>query len=128
MTIGSAFPIGSGKTNTMVLNEVFGDYAYVNGGIPDGLRTQNYDAKICINYQLNGFNDWFLPSIYELMEYLNTNPVSVPTWTASSTGDNEIYDRNRCAILDGLSGSLPKLGSWPKHCDCTMSVLPVRAF
>ena len=53
--------IGSGNTNT---NTIVSAY--------NGSGNQNFAAKLCFDLVLNGFDDWYLPSVDELnMIYLN---------------------------------------------------------
>ena len=51
-TGATAIAIGAGKVNTQKIVNIQG-----NGG---------YAAKLCIDLTINGYNDWFLPSIDEL--------------------------------------------------------------
>lgn len=63
--------IGSGKQNT---KEIF-----------DSCTTVGTAARICSNLDINGFNDWFLPSRDELRK-LNDNKIAIGGFT-----DNEPY-------------------------------------
>jgi TolB-like protein len=55
--------LGAGKENTVMLMGIFEKFG---GGI-------NSPAWICSNLEVNGFNDWYLPSLDELiMLYTNT--------------------------------------------------------
>jgi hypothetical protein len=56
--------IGYGKSNTEMLVDAMGDEAYIDSYGSE--KTGNYAAKMCADYSLNGYDDWFLPSIDEL--------------------------------------------------------------
>ena len=56
--------IGYGKRNTEMLVDAMGDETYDYKSGSD--KTSNYAAKICADYSLNGYDDWFLPSKDEL--------------------------------------------------------------
>jgi hypothetical protein len=53
----TGFSIGSGKENTQII------VAYLNSRGQTGMA-----AQLCANMNVNGFNDWFLPSVDELNE------------------------------------------------------------
>lgn len=62
----TSISIGAGKTNTEIIVRKLID----NGGIA-------YAAKGCMDYSVNSYDDWFLPSRYELNElYKQRNLVS----------------------------------------------------
>ena len=56
--------IGYGKSNTEMLVDAIGDEAYSKESGSE--KTGNYAAKMCADYSLNGYDDWFLPSRDEL--------------------------------------------------------------
>lgn len=62
---GTGLGIGSGRTNTEMLVESMGGEAYSNYN-KDGVRTTDYAAKKCLDYEAGGHDDWFLPSKDEL--------------------------------------------------------------
>ena len=70
--------IGSGKRNTALIVQAYGD--------------GNFAAKLCDDLVLNGFSDWFLPSRDELdlifknelaIKGLSLNPNSLYYWSSS---------------------------------------------
>ena len=127
MEIGSAFSIGSGETNTIVLLECLGDAAYVSA-TSDGVRTENYFARICSEYVLNGFDDWFLPSINELWECKDfIAEMDHRPWIASSTGDSGLSDKEWFMVLNMLKNPYTK-SEWQKGNDFTFGIIPIRAF
>lgn len=71
--------IGTGQENTSIIVTIQGD--------------GNYAAKLCDDLVLNGYDDWFLPSIEELhLMYLNLKLSAIGNfadwWYWSSTEDN----------------------------------------
>ncbi len=56
--------IGEGETNTELLITAMGDTAYQQATGPNG--NSLYAAKLCIDLEYGGFDDWFLPSKDEL--------------------------------------------------------------
>lgn len=72
-TVGTKKGIGAGKTNTEALVSAMGACAYVDYS---GTVKGTYAAKACADYSIkvNGivYDDWFLPSEYELnLMYVN---------------------------------------------------------
>lgn len=68
--IGTSDSIGSGKANTV---------AIVNGCATAGIA-----AKVCTAYSINGYTDWFLPSLDEfrvMVRYFSYNPYNY--WTST---------------------------------------------
>jgi len=56
--------VGKGKSNTQLLIDCMGSYTY---SLPTGSdKTYSYAAKKCADYEYNGFDDWYLPSLEEL--------------------------------------------------------------
>lgn len=61
--------IGTGKSNTEKLIAVMGSSAYYRNYVSYKYEsTSLYAAKLCDEYSVNGYDDWFLPSINELSE------------------------------------------------------------
>ena len=92
--------IGTGKANTIKLINSMGESAYCKAGV-DGSNGENtttmYIAKIYDSYELNGFDDWFLPSRDEMIKLyehiLKTNDTTLgfshnSFWTSSEDGNN----------------------------------------
>ena len=70
---GTDTAIGTGAQNTTVLVQTMGNQAYPGATWGDpasvtGEPSSIYAAKLCADYSLNGFDDWFLPSQKELEE------------------------------------------------------------
>jgi hypothetical protein len=65
LATGTGPGIGSGSVNTEMLFESMGGEAYRNYN-KDGVRTADYAAKKCLDYEAGGYADWFLPSQDEL--------------------------------------------------------------
>lgn len=57
--------VGAGKSNTQKMVSCMGDKAVVFVKSAT-LTTKDYPAKICLDLEYNGFDDWYLPSIDEL--------------------------------------------------------------
>ena len=83
MLIGTNQEIGYGKINTESIVSIQG-----NG---------NYAAKICYDLDLNGFDDWYLPSYYEAIElssflFKTGQPNYSDVWTSSEFHSYSAYD------------------------------------
>ena len=61
---GTGYGIGFGRYNTARIVENMGDIAYSSES--GSSKSPIYAAKVCDDYQVNGYSDWFLPSISEL--------------------------------------------------------------
>jgi hypothetical protein len=74
VTISTGTALGTGSTNTAAIVAAYtGSY--------------NYAAKICANYEHDGYTDWFLPSKDELNKlYLNLEAIG-----GFATGSNSYY-------------------------------------
>ncbi len=76
--------IGQGRYNTTMLVYKMGKEAYSSSSGTD--TTSTYAAKLCDDYSVNGYDDWFLPSIQELQKgssYLSGNTWSSSEYSAS---------------------------------------------
>ncbi|HPY88291.1 MAG TPA: DUF1566 domain-containing protein, partial [Spirochaetota bacterium] len=76
---------GAGKQNTINIIAHYGD------------ATEDYAAKLCADLSHDGYNDWFLPSSYELgAMYTKLYKSGVggftaePYWSSSEFGDNAV--------------------------------------
>jgi len=61
--------IGTGKQNTELLLNAMKDkaYMYIHTDSENSETTNEYAAKLCDNLTYNGYSDWFIPSIIELI-------------------------------------------------------------
>ena len=84
--------------------------------IANSLSNNNYNfsaARICYNSVSGGYNDWYLPSLYEIIKikpnmnliYLNS---SVHYWTSSDISVERAWTSNSLPLGGGQPG-LPKL-------------------
>lgn len=72
--------VGQGRLNTSLLVNAMGSSTYSSNSGTD--TTDTYAAKLCDDYALNGYDDWFLPSIEELRYmYENLKSKSIGTWS-----------------------------------------------
>jgi hypothetical protein len=104
--IGTSPALGTGLANTSTI---------INTCLEMGA------ARICYDFALNGYDDWYLPSKDELNKlYLNKNAIggfdNLFYWSSSDSG----YDAWVQAFDNGLQSLSPK--------DNAHSVLAVRAF
>ncbi len=82
-TGASGLVVGSGQTNTTAIMNACGQ--------------QEIAARICANLELNGYSDWYLPSIYELTGmYDKSNLIggfdySARYWSSSEFNINEAW-------------------------------------
>jgi len=78
--------VGSGYLNTMNIVNALGD--------------KDYAAKICLDLELNGFTDWYLPSQEELViMYESLGPPGINLiddfyWSSTETGVNTAFYHN----------------------------------
>lgn len=95
---------------------------FISGTVPDfgkGLEntifianntmTSNCAAKLCLNLNLNGYSDWFLPSIQEVFQMTNeliSGGINFPYESWSSTQLNANFANNTFYNLGPL-GSVP---------------------
>lgn len=95
--ISTSISIGAGSENTNnIVNKI-------GGG--------DYAAKLCFDLDLNGFNDWFLPSRDELdvlYKYRDTLNMSSRYWSSSGFGQYLAYSQS---FSSGMFGGLIE-SSW----------------
>jgi hypothetical protein len=120
---GTGFGIGSGRGNTEMIVETMGGEAYSNND-KDGVRTADYAAKKCSDYEAGGYDDWFLPSKDELNQmyrnlYLN-NLGGVSDYYYWSSSELPAYRAWRQYFYDGYQDY--------NFRDYSYRVRPVRAF
>jgi len=108
--------IGAGISNTEQIVKSFGDSVFTR----DGKQTSQYAARVCYEYNLNGFNDWFLPSLYELLIFYDGKRTEKNTWSSVIDTYSRIFYVDRF----GDSGS----DNYDYGSDYTLSVHPMRVF
>lgn len=89
---GTSQDLGTGMNNTTLLVTAMAENAYptvnFNGDgeaddVVSGSPTDSYAAKLCADYELNGYDDWFLPSLDELQEmYVQLHQNNLGSFTA----------------------------------------------
>ena len=92
-TVGTNTNIGTGKANTNALVTKMGESAYSSSSGPS--KTANYAARLCYILEYAGYDDWFLPSSYELnLMYTNLKQAGLGGfadalyWSSSEADDN----------------------------------------
>ena len=116
--------IGTGANNTMLLVQAMKDGAYFS--IHDSTATQIYAAKLCSDLVYSGFDDWFLPSKYEL---------NVLCWALIRSGSSTAYSywsssEDSEFSFAGIAWSQSfdtgkQNGSWQEE---SLRIRPIRAF
>ncbi|MCP3906895.1 MAG: DUF1566 domain-containing protein, partial [Oceanicoccus sp.] len=109
--------IGTGSQNTI--------------DIEAACTTPGIAADICANLSLNGYSDWFLPSLYELNEmYINKatiNAAAMPlggsAFASAVYWSSSEYDNNTALRQDFSNGV-----QWYFSKDLTFRVRAIRAF
>ncbi|MPN12708.1 hypothetical protein SDC9_160027 [bioreactor metagenome] len=123
LSTGTGYGIGSGRVNTEMLVETMGGEAYSNYD-KDGVRTADYVAKKCTDYEAGGYDDWFLPSKDELdLMYRNlkkNNQGGFSGWYYWSSSEGSANYAWIQVFDNGTQGNLNR-GS-------DFRVRPVRAF
>lgn len=144
--IGTSTALGAGKGNTEVLVNAMGETTYTYYSTTSTTKG-TYAAKVCAEYTLNGYDDWFLPSKDELdLMYENLNKQGVGSfvertyWSSSEcsndyawcqnffTGDQSNDDRSSASVRpirafsvcsDGISEHKIDAGVITKEPTCT---------
>ena len=113
--------IGTGKSNTSMIVE----------GLNSAGET-NCAAQLCADYELNGFNDWFLPSIDELREMYSWL-IDINSGGHKDTFQHDAYwtsteVNDLHAVVMGFRGEYA--GAWMNFNEKTrmFGVRPIRAF
>jgi hypothetical protein len=102
MINGTSTEIGTGQENTTLIVQAMGNNAYsaVNWGPPaviTGDSTGSYAAKLCDDYELNEYDDWFLPSLdelHEMYEQLHQNNLGSFTADLNYWSSSEVNREN----------------------------------
>ena len=126
--VGATVPkLGSGLSNTFKLVRTFGREAHTTPMSREGWSGADYAAAICCNFYLNGYKDWFLPSLDEL-EALSQNlkattlfssPDKVWGWMWSSSELTPLA-AYQVHLVSGDSGAFPR--------ENIVGICPVRMF
>ena len=121
--VGTSTEIGTGKSNTEKLVEAMGDEAYMD---KEGDEKASYAVLSCYKKDLfdNGYDDWFLPSKYELYQiYINLHRRWNVDWGHdafySSSEFNENYSWSQDFYFGYQHGYIRSVGQY---------ILPVRQF
>ena len=101
--------VNSGKQNTIDI---------INGCITDGIA-----AKICYNLDLNGFNDWFLPSLAEMNLMYNFKVNGYGSFADNYYWSSTEYSANSARYVLFSNGSPGYNGK-----DSMYNVRAIRAF
>lgn len=104
--VGIAIGSGNSNTNTIVTSQGSGSYA----------------AKLCYDLILNGYSDWYLPSIDELYK-LYLNKVAIGGFSDYYYWSSSEYNTNSALVQDFYNGNR---GYYSKY--NTINVRAVRAF
>lgn len=90
--------IGAGKENTERLIQTIGEKAFIREFMGQDHSTGDYAAKICTDYTLNGYDDWYLPSAREMLlikdalwERDGSGMVNSKYWTSSLISNATAY-------------------------------------
>lgn len=108
MINGTSTEIGNGQENTTLIVQAMGNNAYStvdweSTGEVTGDPTDSYAAKLCADYELNGYDDWFLSSseeLHELYEQLNRISRGAVLYWSSSEDNHE-----RAYVVDFSTGN-----------------------
>ena len=132
---GTGLGIGMGKTNTYMLVEMMGASAYYSKA-KNGEKGDEYVAKLCMEYELNGYDDWFLPSRDEvIVMYSNLSAIDGlgsfnedPNHLVASSSEN-YYSTNAVANGKYFIASDPSRSLNSYHTrDSEFIVRPIREF
>ncbi len=121
--VGTSWTIGSGLYNTQVLVEAMDmeGKAYSNDS---GDATKEYAARKCLDYEYGGFDDWFLPSSYELnLMYKNLHNKGLGSFASSYYWSSSEYDGSYAWGQYFSSGNQDGIYRYNAY-----RVRPVRAF
>ena len=110
------YPWGCSGVEMGAYNKEIGYGLYNTSLISSNCDEENIAAKMCLDYNINGYTDWFLPTKNELeliaMQYTDLN-----IWSSSETnGSNFLHAENS----SHLTSSNHKLA--------LSNIIPVRAF
>lgn len=127
---GTESLIGAGRLNTQMLVETMGGSAYTSTN-KDGQKTATYAAKLCNDYVLNGYGDWFLPSSDELYSmYKNLYKAGLGGFAGSgywsSSEHHDGYGSSAFWVWEWEFGNTA--GKIYSHRSNKRRVRPVRAF
>ena len=91
---GTSVSVGAGCVNTLNLVATIEDKAY-SKEVGSSDYTSNYAAKLCYDYEINGYDDWFLPSrdeLNQMYEKLHKNGIGSFSvniyWSSSESNPN----------------------------------------
>jgi len=140
--VGTDTTLGSGQTNTTALVSAMGASAYTSSNTVITTKTSDYAAKLCNDYTLGDYDDWFLPSMDELKvmywtlmdgTYIGQSDKTYRYWSSSENladgaNDTAYLLQHHISVYGRLENGFITTGSKHLGADYSIRVLPIRAF
>ena len=127
--VGTDYYIGDGWINTENLVNAMGSTTYVSSEKSESSKGE-YAAKACADYTLNGYDDWFLPSFFELSEmYMNLFVNKIGFFANGSYYLSSSETDNVGALVVYFKGDYSYVTTYTTYKRSeSLKVRPVRAF